>query len=111
MTSPDFCHLLVSGWLQVADFGTARLVNDIASLAPVAPLESDDFEELSARLMQSSHRSRVVDPEHISLLNSSTTSSVDLMTRNAGTLLWCSPEVLAGKPYGASTDVYRYAKF
>ena len=30
-----------------------------------------------------------------------------LLTRGVGTLLWCAPEVLAGRQYGLPADVYR----
>ncbi|XP_065178459.1 uncharacterized protein LOC135809116 [Sycon ciliatum] len=102
--------LLSECWVaKVADFGTARLVSDVSSRSPVAPIDEEDedgMREASQYGLSTSPRGAAsFDCESIGLLHSTNSA---LMTRNAGTLLWCSPEILAGKPYGASTDVYSF---
>lgn len=85
-------NLLVSeSWVvKVSDFGTTRLLNHL----------------------QNEGQSGVAPAAAASAGMEMTSMSTDplTMTRGAGTLLWCAPEVHLGQHYSLPADVYRWGR-
>lgn len=97
-----FSHLILYGikLLQISDFGAARLVSHIRHQQASVPKNQSSSLSRSRSLTASSGGHL-----YIPLLETSS-----LMSKDVGTLLWQSPELLAYQSYGASTDVYRWSK-
>lgn len=83
------CNLLVSQqWVvKVSDFGTSRRICERFHEREMETSVADDSAGERTQLLQSEA----------------------VFSENVGTTMWMSPEVLARRPYGSSTDVYRYA--
>eukprot|EP00049_Salpingoeca_infusionum_P002770 m.59688 g.59688 ORF g.59688 m.59688 type:complete len:233 (-) comp11778_c0_seq6:804-1502(-) len=77
--------LVSDGWIvKVADFGTSRFIERVTV----------------------KHRHSIPSNASLEALE----RSDFLTTTTVGTLLWLSPEIIAGKPYSLSADVYRYSQ-
>ena len=87
LKSSNLLVTLIGGMLQlkVADFGTATLVN-------LATGETGEPEEMT----------------HARSLVSSFGSGAENLTKMVGTPLWMAPEILGGKSYGLSADLYSF---
>ncbi len=77
--------------LKVADFGTAALAGQKDD-AGVGGVGAQRQQQKQQQQQQQVHNMATV-----------------MHTKGVGTLLWMSPELLAGKKYGQSADVYSYA--
>ncbi len=75
--------------MQVADFGTAKLVDAIQAGGDVGT--ANEMEMATRR------ESSPASSGHESFA----------MTKGIGTLLWMAPELMKGQPYGLPVDVYR----
>eukprot|EP00048_Salpingoeca_helianthica_P008400 m.122089 g.122089 ORF g.122089 m.122089 type:complete len:195 (-) comp14592_c2_seq1:40-624(-) len=85
-------NLLISSALRVkvADFGTATIAGLAARGGPAVLLDADE-----------SSRHEVTPAGNM--------RAQTMRTKGVGTPLWMAPEIIAGRRYGPSADVYSYA--